>query len=101
MDKCYGIEYVDANGNKKLKYKTPLWYYDNDPQFKERMKMKAREYAKKVREMNPEYGKETTRLCHKKRYETDPEYRQKKIDYAKRRYHEKKAQKALEHGLIS
>lgn len=68
---------------------------DSDPEFKRKYRQYINEHKRNKYASDEEYRdklNERTRDGHRKRYNEDPVYRQKKLDDAKRRYQQKKAE---------
>lgn len=74
-----------------VKYKTFKYYYDTNPEFKERVKAQLRENYRKRKDKDPETERKRTRDINKNKYDNNPEYREKKKADALARYYAKKA----------
>lgn len=94
MENGLGIESIDKDGNPVLIYKTPKYYYHNNPEFREKVKAKNRENYHKNKAENAARDNERTRAINKNKYKDDPEYREKKKADALARYYLNKAKKA-------
>ena len=99
-EKFYGIESVDAEGNVQLKYKTASWYYKNDPEYKKKLQEWRKNNDAKHRAADPEGYNEKKRIYVKNKYQTDPEYREKKKAQALERYYAKKQSQAQEVKIL-
>lgn len=77
----------------KPKYATSTWYYQNVPEFREKVKQWSKESHHRRKEANPEAVTEANRRYSYNRYNNDPEYREKQIQRSRERYYKKKAEK--------
>ena len=68
------------------KYATSVWYYQNDPAYKEKVKQWAKEYYERRKATNHEAIKEENRKKSQKKYHTDPEYRALQNQRSRERY---------------
>lgn len=94
MENGLGIQSIDKDGNPILIYKTPKYYYRNNPEFREKVKAMNRENYHKKKVENAEKDNERTRVHNKNKYTDDPAYREKKKADALARYYANKAKKA-------
>ena len=97
MSRPANREMLTENGTPvKIMYHT-TFYYQTDPEFRERYKKITSEWLKNKCASDPEYHEQRNqrrREAHKQRYENDPEYREKILAYnrAKRAEYKKKAE---------
>lgn len=75
------------SGNAVMKYKTSLWYYHNDPAYKEKSIKRVMEQRKDPDARKKEIQKSS------ERYKTDPEFRQKRLEANRKYYQKQKAMK--------
>lgn len=94
MENGLGIQSIDKDGNPILIYKTPKYYYRNNPEFREKVKAMNRENYHKKKVENAEKDNERTRVHNKNKYKEDETYRLKKRADALARYYSNKAKKA-------
>lgn len=83
----------------KPKYATSTWYYQNVPEFREKVKQWSKESHQRRKEANPEAVKEANRKSSHSKYHNDPEYRERQIQRAKERYYKKKAEREAQVSL--
>jgi CRISPR/Cas system-associated endonuclease/helicase Cas3 len=91
-----GFEVQQADGTVELKYKTPKYYYHNNPEARERMKETSKKQYYKLKTENPDALREKARNAQKKKYDNDAEFRSRKNEYNKQMYYKRKALKALQ-----
>jgi hypothetical protein len=93
------MEQVEPTTIVKPKYATSVWYYQNDPAYKEKVKGWVKTYNQRRKETADEAViekiKEQNRKKSQKKYHTDPEYRARHIQMCRERYQQKKLAKLL------
>jgi len=94
METNMGIPSIDKNGNPILIYKTPKYYYHNNPEYRKNVKAKNLENYHKKKAENAEKNNERTRNINRNKYHNDPEYNEKKKADNLARYYANKAKKA-------
>lgn len=94
MENNMGIQSIDKDGNPILIYKTPKYYYRNNPVYREKVKAMNLANYHKNRAERAERDNEKMKVHNKNKYAENPEYREKKKADSLARYYANKAKKA-------